>query len=97
MKVLILIAALSLASIAEAREKVLAWRDNSDNEDGVYVMQRIGPGSAAWLMLMATEPNQTTVRVQVPADGVRRCFRILAFNGQGDASPTNTACTREKP
>jgi hypothetical protein len=75
---------------------VVDWADTSSNEDGFRVERSLDAG-ASWT-LAGTVPAGTV------ADGIVRfadyglpseqpiCYRVIAFNSQGDSPPTLTNC-----
>jgi len=65
----------------------LSWTDNSANEDG-FRIYRSSDGGAVWTLAGSVGPNITSWVTQQQV-----CYRVVAFNAGGDASPSNTACT----
>lgn len=82
----------------------LHWRDNSINEDGLslaegFRVERSTDGETTWATAFTVD-----VPVTPPFRGsywgedagraseVEVCYRVFAFNNQGDSSPSNTDC-----
>ena len=65
----------------------LSWTDNSANEVG-FRIYRSSDGGAVWTLAGSVGANTTSWGTQQPV-----CYRVVAFNAGGDASPSNTACT----
>ena len=80
------------ASFAAAVESsggsvVLSWADRSANEDG-FRIYRSSDGGAVWTLAGSVGANATSWVTQQPV-----CYRVVAFNTGGDASPSDKACT----
>ena len=95
--VLIVLALLSVAGLASAAtyRAVLAWTDNSNNEDGFRLERRVGTGAYATLVTLPAG-TQSYVDDGPLAEDTLYCYRIFAFNAAGDsdsdpATPGNQA------
>lgn len=70
----------------------ISWTDNSSNEDGFHV-ERSTNGGANWTTVYRTGPNQTrTFDSDRSAESPELCYRVSAFNRNGDSAPSNTDC-----
>ena len=89
--VLIVLAMLSVAGLASAAtyRAVLAWTDNSNNEDGFRLERRVGTGAYATLV---TLPAGTPSYVDDGplAEDTLYCYRVFATLGSldSDSDPT---------
>jgi hypothetical protein len=67
------------------------WDDNSTTEDG-FRLDRSTDGGASWVTAGTTAANITSSSdVDLVTESVV-CYRVLAFNSQGDSPPSNTSC-----
>ena len=74
----------------------LAWTDNADNEDGFRVERRQGQ-TGTFQAVAGLGPNVTTY-----ADGglngeTEYCYRVVAFNPQGDGASNESCATTATP
>lgn len=94
-RITVIIVLLLLCSPLYADDYVLAWKDNSDNEDGFVVLERIGGGNQPWKVLVVVLPNVTTITRTIPNDGTRYCWVVQSYSFAGGAAePSNTVCQR---
>lgn len=70
----------------------VTWTDNSGNEDGFRV-ERSTDGGATWVTAGTTGPNVTSFTNGGRTSEAQVCYRVIAFNANGDSSPSNTDCT----
>jgi len=71
---------------------VVRWIDNSTNEDGFRVQRSSDLGST-WTTVSAVAPNGTLFSDSGRPVEQQFCYRVIAFNAQGDSPPSNTDCT----
>ena len=87
--------AAALAIALSDNRFILTWTDNANNEKLFYVLERVGPASAAWIVLGTTDENVNTFEGMLPAlPNAKVCWRVVAANDAGDANPTNTVCVK---
>ena len=73
----------------------VTWIDNATNEDG-FRIERTEDGGALWITLGPVGRDVTSTQdygFQTAEQSV--CYRVIAFNVQGDAPPSNTDCTAQ--
>jgi hypothetical protein len=69
----------------------LSWTDNSGGQAGVRVERKTGTGGA--YAQIAELPAGTTSLVDpAVATTTTYCYRVKAFNAEGESAPTNEAC-----
>ncbi|MEX2157050.1 MAG: hypothetical protein WD773_09445 [Gemmatimonadales bacterium] len=68
------------------------WVDNSTNEDGFRV-ERSTDGGASWVHVGMTGGWGGPVADSARVSEVQVCYRVIAFNGQGDSPSSNVDCT----
>jgi hypothetical protein len=69
----------------------VAWSQSSPDESGFRVQR--GPSETGpWTTVATTSANVTQAEDIVPTD-LLVCYRVLAFNGNGEAQPSNNDCT----
>jgi Fibronectin type III domain len=67
----------------------VVWTDSSINEDG-FGVERSTDGGGTWTPVTSVNPHQF---VDTGLAGDRQvCYRVIAFNSQGDSPPSNTDC-----
>jgi len=74
---------------------IVTWVDNATNEDGFRV-ERTVDGGATWIAFGPIGRDQTGLQdysFQTAEQPV--CYRVIAFNAQGDSPPSNTDCTAQ--
>jgi hypothetical protein len=69
----------------------LAWTDASANEDGFRIERRPGQ-EGTWEQIATTPTDQTTYRDVGLSPQAEYCYRVQAFNSQGDSNWTSAAC-----
>ena len=89
--------ALPAASNASARPSnsssiSVTWTDNSTTEDGFRV-ERAPSAAGPWEVVQTDGANVTSFYEGYRTSEQTMCYRVVAFNVQGDATPSNTACT----
>lgn len=67
------------------------WSDNAIDEDG-FRLEHSTDGGASWTIAGTTTVNIATTTDEGVASEVQVCYRVFAFNSQGDSPPSNTAC-----
>jgi len=70
---------------------LVSWIDNSSTEDGFRLYQSID-GGTVWGLVATTGPNGGITNVPAVAEQPA-CYRVVAYNAAGDASPSNASCT----
>ena len=70
----------------------LGWGDNSSNEDGFRV-ERSVDGGASWEVAGTTRASMPGFSDLGRTSEQQVCYRVIAFVGQVDSSPSNTDCT----
>jgi hypothetical protein len=78
----------------ESSSVIVRWIDNSTNEDGFRV-QRSADLGATWTIVSTVAPNGTFSRDDGRPIELPFCYRLIAFNAQGDSPPSNTDCTAQ--
>jgi hypothetical protein len=79
----------NLAAEAISKNEInLGWLDNSNNEDGFRIERRTGVEE---VIFFTVGPNVTNYRDRGLNPGTRATYRVFAFNGGGDSSPSNSA------
>ena len=68
------------------------WTDNSTDEDGFRVERSLDVGST-WTVAGTVGQNVTSFTDYARMSEQQLCYRVFAFNSQGDYPPSNTACT----
>lgn len=72
---------------------VITWTDNSTNEDG-FRIERSTDGGGSWVAADTTDAYYGNYFYD---DGRASeqpvCYRVIAFNAQGDSPPSGTDCT----
>jgi fibronectin type 3 domain-containing protein len=71
----------------------ISWVDNSTNEKGFRIERSIDGGSSWTAESITGQPNATSHQSYGAATEQQACYRVIAFNDQGDSPPSNTACT----
>jgi len=74
---------------------IVTWVDNATNEDGFRV-ERTVDGGATWIAFGPLGRDQTSLQdysFQTAEQPV--CYRVIAFNAQGDSPASNTDCTAQ--
>jgi hypothetical protein len=86
------------AGRASSTAIALSWLDNSTNETG-FKVQRSSDGGATWTKITtrpAAAGKGTTINYQNTGltTGTTYSYRIIAYNGAGDAVPSNVASAK---
>jgi len=68
------------------------WADNSTTEDGFRVERSVDAG-ATWTSAGTLGPDTTQVIDAGRTSEQEVCYRVFAFNGQGDSPPSSIDCT----
>lgn len=85
MGVLALIALIGVPIYAwAAPNATLLWQDNSNNETGFRIEKQVDGG--AFTVLTTTAANVTSFNDTALTAGHNYCYRVIAFNGFGDAT-----------
>lgn len=78
-------------------EALVSWEDNSDNEDG-FRIERASTTAGPFVPVGAVSANMTAFVNAPIAEGETWCYRPIAYNGGGDASPPPlAACDTAEP
>jgi hypothetical protein len=79
--------------LAAALGILLAWTDNSNNEDGFRIWREV-PG-ATFEAIAEVAAGVTTWKdgAVIPLS----CYRVTAFNLAGESAPSNTVCLPDAP
>lgn len=78
------------ATAASDTQIDLSWTDNSGDEDG-FKVQRSADGSTNWTQVATRSSNVTTYSDPNLTSGTTYYYRVLAYNGGGDSTASNTA------
>ena len=78
------------ATIVGSGRIYLSWTDRSANEDG-FRLEVAGNGGGPWNGSQVLPVNTAGLASEAPIDQ-QSCYRIIAFNAQGDSTPSNVAC-----
>jgi hypothetical protein len=71
----------------------VTWTDNSSNETG-FRIERSTDGGSSFGSSVATDANVVSYRDEGRStDFPTICYRVLAFNGEGNSEPSNVSCT----
>jgi hypothetical protein len=69
----------------------IGWQESAPDEDGFRVER--APGQAGpWVTAVAAGANQVSAFDAATTD-LPVCYRVVAFNHNGDSPPSNTSCT----
>jgi len=69
----------------------LNWTDNSDNEDG-FIVERKGPTETVYTEIARTPQNGRNYDDMTVPSATLHCYRVKAFNADGESSYSNTYC-----
>ena len=85
------------ARAISSSEIELTWRDNSDNEEGFKLERRKGR-TGSWREIKRVGRNTTTYTDSGLEPETEYCYRVRAYNAQGDSDYSNVDCaTTKKP
>jgi hypothetical protein len=70
----------------------ITWMDNATNEGGFRIERSVDAGST-WTTVRTLGPNATSAHDFQVARERNVCYRVFAFNTQGDSQPSDTDCT----
>jgi len=71
----------------------LNWVDNSDNEDGFIVERRLGiDPDTSYAKIAQTAANARAYDDLLVPSGELHCYRVKAFNIDGESNYSNTYC-----
>lgn len=77
-----------------SRQIGLSWQDNADDEDGFHI-ERQGPDGG--FVLVDTVSSDTTDYADKGLEpNTRYCYRVRAFNDEGDSEFSNQSCATTK-
>lgn len=92
----LLILLVLLAGPAYGASLTLTWTDNSGNEDGFKIERKLEQtGTFAEIGTVAAD-IMVYVDSTIP-DGQLYCYRVRAFNAEGDSPYSNEDCGRDVP
>lgn len=81
----------NLIATAASRTRIdLHWQDNSDNEDGFRIERKAAAGS--YTEIDTVEANVTSYSDPGLEEGTLYCYRVRAYNGQGNSDYSNESC-----
>jgi hypothetical protein len=70
----------------------IVWIDNSSTESGFRVERSLDDGGT-WMTARTTSANVTSSNDYGRTSEQLVCYRVIAFNSEGDSPPSNTDCT----
>lgn len=70
-------------------ETEVSWQDNSTNEEGFEIEEKIGTGTSP---LRRLQPNSTQATFMYAGPGIKACYRIRAYNKNGNSDWSNQVC-----
>lgn len=74
----------------------LSWSDNSDNENGFRIERAIGTSGAFAEIDVIAEDLTSYASTGLVAD-TEYCYRVRAYNAEGDSAYTNESCATTLP
>jgi fibronectin type III domain protein len=74
-----------------SHQAVVSWADNSSNEVG-FRLDRSTDSGTSWVPVDTAAANAHLATDGPVASEVLLCYRVVAFNGQGDSPPSNIEC-----
>ncbi len=74
-----------------SHQAVVSWTDNSSNETG-FRLDRSADSGTNWVPVDTAAANAHLVSDAPVASETQVCYRVVAFNSQGDSPPSNIAC-----
>lgn len=80
------------ATPASSSEIGVSWTDNAPTEDSFRV-ERSATAGGPWEMAAVIAPNHNSYRDVDRTSEQQICYRVFAFNSEGEAGPSNVACT----
>jgi len=84
----------NLNTVSNCWEVQLTWQDNSNDEDGFIIERQSGP---YWYYVDYVGPNVTTYwDVGLPC-GQLWCYRVFAYNQNGNSPYTGSKCAKTLP
>ncbi len=81
----------ALAGTNGSHQAVVSWTDNSSNEAG-FRLDRSTDSGTTWVPVDTAAANVHLATDAPVASEVLLCYRVVAFNGQGDSPWSNIAC-----
>ena len=86
-------APISLDVVPQSSSSVYGmWLDQSTNEAGFRV-ERSADGGASWVTAVTTGINEYYLTDQGLSAEQQVCYRVIAFNSDGESAPSNADCT----
>ena len=73
----------------------LTWTDNSSTEDGFEVWQSKDSGS--WQLKVSVGSNVTSTDITGLAELSNYCFKVRAYNSNGESNYSNQSCSKTLP
>lgn len=80
------------ATPASSSEIDISWTDNASTEDS-FRLERSASADGPWAVAAVLTPNQTSYRDADRTSEQQICYRVLAFNAEGESGPSNVDCT----
>ena len=74
-----------------AAQLTLTWTDNADNESGFRIERRLNP-TGSYSEITTLGPNVTSYADTTVAAGQGYCYRLRAYNAEGNSGYSNEAC-----
>ncbi|MCP4710646.1 MAG: choice-of-anchor D domain-containing protein, partial [Planctomycetes bacterium] len=81
-----------LTAMTESTTRIsLTWIDNSNNEEG-FAIERQESTSRAFILIATVDPDLTTYEDENLVPGSEYCYRIRAFNANGNSAYSQVQC-----
>lgn len=87
----IILSILLIAATSHAQDVVLTWTDNSTNEDGFRIERAPGSCTGTFAQIAQVGPNVQTFTDTGLPEGTDFCWRLKAYNTQGESVYSNNA------
>lgn len=80
------------ATPASSTEIDISWSNNASTEDS-FRLERSASADGPWAVAAVLPPNQTSYRDTDRPSEQQICYRVLAFNAEGESGPSSVDCT----
>jgi len=77
---------------ASSSDVDISWTDNAPTDDSFRV-ERSASAGGPWEVAAVLKPSQTSYRDADRTSEQQVCYRVLAFNAEGESGPSNVDCT----